>query len=101
MIWNEGELWYGDFSFPHRLFNGGEHSRIHLVIDLKPNDFVRNIFPHAFLAAAANRMRVKPACQRLTDLNTARRLPRDQRARKVLKALGLPSKRRRAVEAAT
>ena len=31
--WREGELWYGDFSFPHRLFNGWDKNRVHIIMD--------------------------------------------------------------------
>ena len=33
--WEPGEIWYGDFSFPHKVRNLGLNDRIHLVIDLK------------------------------------------------------------------
>lgn len=47
--WAPGEFWYGDFSFPHRVYNGGKESRIHLVIDLVIDDKVRHMFPkHVF-----------------------------------------------------
>ncbi|MFC1681625.1 aspartyl/asparaginyl beta-hydroxylase domain-containing protein [Pseudomonadota bacterium] len=40
-----GEVWYCDFSRPHRLKNSGDEPRIHLVIDLIVNDWVRSLFP--------------------------------------------------------
>ena len=37
--WNPGELWYGDFSFPHRLRNlDDKEINAHLVIDLRVSD---------------------------------------------------------------
>jgi hypothetical protein len=39
-----GELWYGDFSFPHRIANEGEAPRVHLVLDLERNAFVDSLF---------------------------------------------------------
>lgn len=82
LAWRAGETWYGDFSFPHRLWNGGEHSRVHLVIDLKINDFVRALFPPEFLAQRPKRLQVKPACQRMVDVYEFGRLPRRQQLRK-------------------
>ncbi|HEY4355430.1 MAG TPA: aspartyl/asparaginyl beta-hydroxylase domain-containing protein [Acidobacteriaceae bacterium] len=35
----EGEAWYVDFSQPHRIHNGGETDRVHLVIDGQVNDW--------------------------------------------------------------
>ena len=32
--WKPGEVWYGDFSFPHKVSNLGSNDRIHLVVDL-------------------------------------------------------------------
>ena len=32
--WKPGEIWYGDFSFPHKVFNNGTSDRLHFVIDL-------------------------------------------------------------------
>lgn len=36
-----GECWYGNFSDTHRLVNNGESDRVHLVIDCKVNDWLR------------------------------------------------------------
>jgi len=35
-----GECWYVDFSRPHRVQNGGERERIHLVVDCGVNDWL-------------------------------------------------------------
>jgi quercetin dioxygenase-like cupin family protein len=32
--WQAGELWYGDFEFPHWIHNNSSITRVHLVIDL-------------------------------------------------------------------
>ncbi|WP_339705616.1 aspartyl/asparaginyl beta-hydroxylase domain-containing protein [Algoriphagus aquimarinus] len=39
----EGECWYLRLSDPHRVLNEGETDRIHLVMDLKVNDWLRGI----------------------------------------------------------
>lgn len=33
----EGESWYIDFSQPHRIYNGGETDRVHLIVDGEVN----------------------------------------------------------------
>jgi len=40
-----GETWYLDLSQPHRVFNGGATDRIHLVIDVGVNDWLRELIP--------------------------------------------------------
>ena len=41
---NEGECWYLNLSLKHRVNNfGSTDSRIHLVIDCKVNDWLRNL----------------------------------------------------------
>ena len=42
--WDIGEIWYGDFSFPHKVANYGLDDRIHLVIDLlKPKSLFDDV----------------------------------------------------------
>lgn len=43
--WGVGELWYGDFSFPHYLWNRGCQTRVHLVLDCKVDDELQKLFP--------------------------------------------------------
>jgi quercetin dioxygenase-like cupin family protein len=38
---SEGECWYHDFGKPHRVYNGGDSPRVHLVIDCVVNDWLR------------------------------------------------------------
>ncbi len=40
---NEGECWYLRLSDPHQVKNQGETDRIHLVMDLDLNDWIRNL----------------------------------------------------------
>jgi hypothetical protein len=44
----EGEAWFLQLCEPHRLYNGGTAPRIHLVIDLGVNDWVKNLIPFDF-----------------------------------------------------
>jgi hypothetical protein len=60
--WQPGELWFGDFAFPHRLRNTSRETRIHIVIDLVSNAFVRGLFPRQFEAARADRERALKLC---------------------------------------
>lgn len=37
-VWAEGEVWYGDFTFPHSIVNRSPRTRVHLIVDLEPGD---------------------------------------------------------------
>ena len=54
-----GELWYCDFTHPHRVHNKSDIARVHMVLDLKVNDWLRGFFPPEPVAD-----RVKNAVQR-------------------------------------
>lgn len=43
----EGECWYLNFNLMHKLYNPGPELRIHLVMDLVINDWVRSQFPNS------------------------------------------------------
>jgi hypothetical protein len=45
LIMKPGELWYCDFSKPHSVHNKSPIDRVHLVLDLEVNDWMRSIFP--------------------------------------------------------
>lgn len=40
----EGECWYMNFNLPHAIHNKSEIDRVHLVIDAKVNDWVKELF---------------------------------------------------------
>ena len=44
VMMNEGECWYLNLNLPHRVSNPGTQDRIHLVIDLLVNDWVKEQF---------------------------------------------------------
>ena len=75
LYWDEDEIWYGDFSFPHRLYNGGERVRIHLVMDLLVNDHIRALFPRPFLHEKPKRLRVKKITQKMVEAYKVARQP--------------------------
>lgn len=60
--WQPGELWYGDFTFPHRLQNAGEMTRVHLVLDLQVNDELLAMMPDSLQEQKATRMRARERC---------------------------------------
>ncbi len=41
---NPGECWYINANLTHNVVNAGETDRVHLVIDCKVNDWLKNIF---------------------------------------------------------
>jgi hypothetical protein len=47
-----GSAWYLRLSDPHRVFNGGDADRVHLVIDADVNDWVEALFESALADAA-------------------------------------------------
>lgn len=44
VVMQEGECWYLNLSLKHRVKNAGTTDRVHLVIDCKVNEWVRNLF---------------------------------------------------------
>lgn len=47
-----GELWYLDLGLPHRVHNGGDSARIHLVVDLRWGAALQALLPPATQAEA-------------------------------------------------
>jgi hypothetical protein len=45
VIMKPGELWYCDFTRPHRVHNKSDIGRVHLVIDCAVDDWLRGMFP--------------------------------------------------------
>ena len=66
-----GELWYGDFAFPHRLRNRSPVERVHLVMDLEITDAIRRLFPPGYAAAAPLRAVHRAARCWLSDRKAA------------------------------
>ena len=64
-VWQPGELWYGDFTFPHRLENGGDADRIHLVLDLMNNDAISALLPDSLKNQRELRCRARARSDRL------------------------------------
>ncbi len=60
VVMRPGELWYCDFTRPHRVQNAGDIGRVHLVLDLLVDDWLRGLFPRETLVE-----RVQNSAQRL------------------------------------
>lgn len=46
--WQPGTFWFGDFSRPHSVVNGGDERRVHMVIDAYVNEELLELFPAEF-----------------------------------------------------
>jgi len=57
--WKTGEVYYGDFSFPHRLSNNEDFDRIHLVLDFENCPEMEVIVGDQFMAARSKRLRAR------------------------------------------
>lgn len=58
-----GETWYLDLGQPHRVFNDGATDRVHLVIDVAVNDWLRGLIPFE----AIDPFRVEPPAMDAED----------------------------------
>ena len=47
--WKPGELWAGEFSRPHHVANGGDESRVHLVVDALMTRGLAALYPPRWL----------------------------------------------------
>ena len=88
IVMNPGELWYLDFSRPHSIANRSPIRRIHFVLDLLVNDWLREFFPEESwrerVANAGRRLRTfvaKSTCANLSHLANASALSRIRRRR--------------------
>ncbi len=43
-----GELWYGDYSKPHKVFNNSNEYRVHIILDATINENIMELFPEEF-----------------------------------------------------
>lgn len=67
--WPAGEIWYGDFSFPHSVRNDWDAPRVHIILDLEATDAVRAAFPADYVAAAPRRSQVRAAVAKMFDVS--------------------------------
>jgi quercetin dioxygenase-like cupin family protein len=50
VIMKPGELWYCDFTKPHRVHNKSDIGRVHMVLDVVVDDWLKTLFPDEPLA---------------------------------------------------
>ena len=55
--WRPGELWYGDFTFPHSVYNKADYTRVNMIIDIADVDDYREFFPEEFFSERTSRAR--------------------------------------------
>ncbi|MGF1608514.1 MAG: aspartyl/asparaginyl beta-hydroxylase domain-containing protein, partial [Kiloniellales bacterium] len=58
-VWQPGEVWWGDFSFPHRVANRSPVNRVHLVMDLVVDNAFLAMMPEWFRTQRAARIRAR------------------------------------------
>lgn len=66
--WEEGKMYYGDFSFPHMIHNKSEKNRIHLVIDLRLSEEFISLVPKDYMQLKNRRLFIKKVCQKALNL---------------------------------
>jgi hypothetical protein len=62
-----GELWYMDFTLPHRINNHGETDRVHLVIDCVINNWLAELMTEAANTPLPSRAALPPTAQELFE----------------------------------
>lgn len=67
--WPAGQMFYADFSFPHRLHSIWDKDRVHVILDVDAQSAVRSIFPPAYLAAAGRRRVMRALVARTFDFS--------------------------------
>lgn len=64
-----GHLWYGDFSFPHRVFNGSPAQRVHVMVDVRPTPAMTAMLSPSFEAERGRRAVARRLAARIFDLS--------------------------------
>lgn len=57
--WRTGEGWYGDFTFPHSIYNESSINRVHIIVDLLPCAENLRWFPDSYLSDKARQRRAR------------------------------------------
>jgi quercetin dioxygenase-like cupin family protein len=78
-----GELWYCDFTRRHRVHNASDVGRVHLVLDLVVDDWLRELFPR------------EPLVERVVGWAQRARFDGEQRLREAARGLGLAALKKR------
>jgi aspartyl/asparaginyl beta-hydroxylase (cupin superfamily) len=66
--WRSGELWYGDFTFPHSVHNRASYTRVNLIIDVERDSKVEALFPSKYFTPSSiqRRARLRKEAQSLS-----------------------------------
>jgi len=63
-----GECWYINANLPHRVTNYGSTDRVHLVIDCKVNDWLKDVFTNAYKTEFDEQVNVEQTLQMIVAL---------------------------------
>lgn len=55
--WRPGEVWYGDFTFPHSVHNRAQYTRVNMIVDVDVDESVLELFPKGYMGSAAKNRR--------------------------------------------
>ncbi|NES81086.1 MAG: aspartyl/asparaginyl beta-hydroxylase domain-containing protein [Moorea sp. SIO1G6] len=69
--WVAGNLYYGDFSFPHTVKSNWDKVRVHLVLDLTPNQAIVDLFPESFIQERFKRKILRKLCRQIYTMREA------------------------------
>lgn len=64
-----GQLWYGDFSFPHRVVNASSVQRVHVMVDVRPTPAITAMLSPAFEGERTRRAAARRLAARTFDLS--------------------------------
>jgi hypothetical protein len=64
-----GHLWYGDFSFPHRVFNGSSEQRVHVMVDVRPSLAMKGLLSPSYKREASRRSAARTLASGVFDLS--------------------------------
>jgi len=82
LLMQEGDCWYINANLPHRLANKGNSNRIHLVVDCKVNDWLKEVFNTCIVKTELSDREVflRDKQTILQTINELRRQPNSQTA---------------------
>ncbi len=62
-----GKLWYGDFTFPHRVDNRSNAARLHIMFDVPSRPGLLDVFPDRFRRETLRRKAARRVATRMFD----------------------------------
>lgn len=79
-----GHVWYGDFTFPHKVVNGSAKPRLHIMFDVPSTPELAQAFPEAYLRQGRRRRLARRMAMRAFNLQ--QRLSAQGREARALRA---------------